>query len=96
MTKGIVSNKALLDLWTEISENNWECIHRSKLSFREKYLAFKELMNQRPYMLFSDGTIVEYGSIKQKIYDRLIRCKCPFVLMMITYFRIKKNNLAKV
>lgn len=96
MTKGKVSNKALLDLWTEISENNWECIHRSRLSFREKYFAFKELMNQRPNMLFSNKIIVEYGSIKQKIYYRLIKCKCPFVLMMITYFRIKKNNLAKV
>lgn len=95
MTRGKVSNKALLDLWTEVSENNWGCIHRSKLSFREKYFVFKELMNQRPCMLFSDQIIVEYGSRKQKIYYKLIRCKCPFMLMMITYFRIKKNNLVK-
>ena len=95
VTKGNVSSKAFLDLWTEVSENNWECIHRSKLSFREKYLAIKEFMNQQFCMLFSDKIIAEYGSIKQKIYYRLIRCKCPFALMMITYFRIKKNNSLK-
>lgn len=95
MTKGKVSNKALLDLWTEVSENNWECIHRLKLPFQKKYLIFKELVNQQPCIPFSDKIIVEYGSRKQKVYYKLIKCKWSFVLMVITYFRIKKNNLTK-
>ncbi len=87
-----VPEGAKADLWLETAERDWDNIHLSKRTWRERYSLFQELFEDELYQRFSIKGCYEYSSRKQEIYAFLIRKKWIVLLMVLSYSRMLKHK----
>lgn len=82
-----LDENCLRDLWLETAENDWMLICSSKMSFKNKYFVFSELIHTKLYKRFSTGKKDECSSKKQYIYCLCIRFHFTFLLLVLSYIR---------
>lgn len=97
--ENIVGNKVeesdLRDLWLETAESDWMLISSGKLSFNNKYLTFRRLIQSDLYKRFSSVFNTKYSSKKQHIYCLCIRHHMVISLMFLSYIREKLHRYRK-
>lgn len=86
-----VSESTKADLWLETAESDWMTIVFSENSILKKYKIMKKIMSDEYYIRFAENGLD--SNVKQKIYAFVIKHKQAILLMLLTYLRMKKQEI---